>query len=196
MKVSPRLLILGLAASVALLIWSMPARSAGTHAFVGTNQCKKCHIKEYKSWATTSMAQAFEQLKPGVDAEAKTKAGLDPNKDYTTDPTCLPCHTTGYGKPGGFVDIATTPDRAGVGCEMCHGAGGDYTAKNLMSLDNKEYKKADVVAAGLVGQITVAQCQTCHNNKSPFVGKDYVFDFEANKAKGTHEKFPLKYSHK
>jgi len=27
------------------------------------------------------------------------------------------------------------------------------------------------------------------------VGKDYVFDFEARKTKGTHEKFPLKYAH-
>ena len=31
--------------------------------------------------------------------------------------------------------------------------------------------------------------------QSPFVGPDYVFDFEANKDKGTHEKFPLKYQH-
>lgn len=195
MKVSPRPLLLTLALLVVVSTFAVPVQSSGEHAFVGVNQCKKCHIKEYKSWAETQMAQAFEDLKPGAAAEAKTKAGLDPNKDYTTDPTCLACHTTGYGKPGGFVDVATTPDRVGVGCEMCHGAGGDYTAKNLMSLENKEYKRTEVVAAGMVGQITVAQCQNCHNNKSPFVGKDYVFDFEANKAKGTHEKFPLKYKH-
>lgn len=195
MKSSPRLWLLAVASIAAVVIAVMPARSAGKHAYVGVNGCKKCHLKEWKSWSETKMARAFEHLKPGVAADAKKKAGLDPNKDYTTDPTCLPCHTTGYGQPGGFVDIASTPDRAGVGCEMCHGAGGDYTAKNLMSLENKEYKKADVVAAGMVGTIAVAQCQGCHNNKSPFVGKDYVFDFEANKAKGTHEKFPLKYAH-
>ena len=51
------------------------------------------------------------------------------------------------------------------------------------------------VAAGLVGEITQAQCTGCHNPKSPFVGDDYVFDFAARKDQGTHEKFPLKYKH-
>ena len=39
------------------------------------------------------------------------------------------------------------------------------------------------------------QCTACHNPKSPFVDDDFVFDFEANKDKGTHEKYPLKYQH-
>ena len=30
---------------------------------------------------------------------------------------------------------------------------------------------------------------------SPFVGPDFVFDFQANKDKGTHERYPLKYQH-
>ncbi|MCP4663446.1 MAG: hypothetical protein GY856_49280 [bacterium] len=126
---------------------------------------------------------------------SKEKAGLDPNQDYRTDETCLACHTTGYGKPGGFTDPESTPELLGVGCEMCHGAGGTYTQNEYMSLKNKEYKKADVVGAGMVDQITVEQCQGCHNTDSPFVGDDYVFDFEANKEKGNHANFPLKYQH-
>ncbi|NIM02343.1 MAG: hypothetical protein GTN89_16445 [Acidobacteria bacterium] len=165
------------------------------HAYVGTKNCKKCHIKEWKSWAETKMAKTFDTLAPGAAAEAKIGAGLDPDKDYTTDPECLRCHTTGYGKEGGFVDLATTPDLAGVGCEMCHGAGGTYTQDEYMSLKNKEYKKADLVAVGMVDTITVEQCQNCHNTDSPFVGDDYVFDFEAKKDEGTHEKYPLKYPH-
>ena len=51
------------------------------------------------------------------------------------------------------------------------------------------------VPTGMVGEITMEQCENCHNTKSPFVGEDYVFDFESNKEKGTHEKFPLKYTH-
>lgn len=173
---------------------TMTAR-AEEHAFIGTKKCKTCHLKEYKSWAETEMAQAFETLKAGARAEAKKAAGLDPAKDYTGDVSCLPCHTTGYGKPGGFVDVATTPDLVGVGCEMCHGAGGSYVADGLMSLKNKEYKKVDVVAAGMVAEVSAKQCVSCHNSKSPFVGDDFVFDFAANKDKGTHENFPLKYSH-
>lgn len=165
------------------------------HAFVGSNKCKKCHIKQYKSWAETKMANAFELLKPGGHVEAKKAAGLDPEKDYTTDETCLPCHTTGYGKAGGFVDVEKTPHLAGVGCEMCHGPGGTYLEEQYMSTKNKHYKKADVVAVGLVDKVASEQCIVCHNTDSPFVGEDYVFDFEARKSEGTHKNFPLKYEH-
>jgi hypothetical protein len=41
---------------------------AGDHAYVGSSKCKKCHIKQYNSWAETKMAKAFEGLKPGVAA--------------------------------------------------------------------------------------------------------------------------------
>jgi hypothetical protein len=165
------------------------------HAYVGSKKCKMCHMKEFTSWAETKMANSFDNLKPGERAEAKKAAGLDPDKDYTTDAECLRCHTTGYGKEGGFVDMESTPDLAGVGCEMCHGPGGTYTKAEYMSLKNKEYKKADIVAVGMVDTVSEGQCNSCHNTDSPFVGDDYVFDFEANKVKGTHEKFPLKYQH-
>lgn len=171
------------------------AASAEDHAFKGTKNCKKCHIKEWKSWAETKMAKSFDTLKPGERADAKTAAGLDPNKDYTTDPECVRCHVTGHGKEGGFVDVASTPDLVGTGCEMCHGAGGTYTQAEFMSLKNKEYKLTEVIGAGMVSPVSESRCAVCHNTESPFVGDDYVFDFEARKDEGTHEKFPLKYDH-
>ena len=191
MKIGFRWLVIGL---IPVGLLSSPVQ-ASEHAFVGTKNCRKCHIKEWKSWAETKMAKTFETLKPGAAAEAKTNAGLDPDKDYTTDPKCVACHVTGYGQPGGFVSIEETPDRAGVGCEMCHGPGGTYTKTEHMSLKNKNYKKAEVVAVGMVDTVAAEQCKGCHNTESPFVGDDYVFDFEANKDKGTHKKFPLKYEH-
>ncbi len=184
--------ILG-AFGVAALIASPVCQAApAAFSYAGTKKCRPCHLKEYNAWSETKMAKAFELLKPGVKAAEKTKAKLDPKKDYTTDPACLACHTTGYGMPGGFVDAATTPDMAGVGCEMCHGPGGTYLKPEHMSLQNKEYKKASLVAIGLVGTITKEQCTPCHNPKSPFF-KD--FNFEERKTKGTHEKFPLKFQH-
>lgn len=178
------------------LLVSIPRSYASEHAYVGSQNCKKCHIKEHRSWAETKMAKSFEVLKPGVRAEQKTAAGLDPNKDYTADAECLPCHTTGYGEQGGFVDMATTPDLAGVGCESCHGAGGTYVQDQYMSLKNKNYKREEIVAVGMTGEINAEVCaKVCHNDKSPFVGDDYVFDFETKKNEGTHEKFPLKYEH-
>ena len=165
------------------------------HAYIGSHKCKKCHVKQYNSWSETKMANAFEVLKAGVNAEEKKKAGLDPDKDWTTDKECIQCHVTGYGKPGGFVDIEQTPDLAGVGCEMCHGPGGTYVQDQYMSTKNKEYKKADLVPLGMVDTVSKKECDVCHNTKSPFVGDDYVFDFKEKKAQGTHEHIPLKYQH-
>jgi hypothetical protein len=183
---------LRLGSLVALAAGVLCQTAGAEHAYVGVKKCKACHLNEFKSWSETRMAKSFELLKPGVAAAAKTKAKLDPAKDYTKDASCLPCHTTGYGKPGGFVDFATTPDLAGVQCEMCHGPGGTYTQKEHMSLQNKEYKRAELVKVGLVGPITKDTCVSCHNPKSPFF-KD--FKFEERKSKGTHEKHPLKYPH-
>ena len=142
------------------------------------------------------MAKAFEVLKPGIRSDRKKEAGLDLDKDYTADPECLPCHTVGFGQPGGFVDVETTPNLAGVGCEMCHGPGGTYIQKPYMSLQNKNYKKEELVAVGMVEKINQENCAgVCHNSKSPFVGEDYLFDFEARRDQGTHEHYPLKYQH-
>jgi cytochrome c553 len=178
-----------------VLLVPIAGAAGDEHSFVGTKDCKKCHIREWKSWSQTKMANAFELLKPGVRAEAKEKAGLDPDKDYTADPACVRCHVTGFQKDGGFVDVETTPELVGVGCEACHGPGGTYTQDGYMTLKNKEFKRDELVKVGLVAQVTAEQCVQCHNEDSPFVGPDYVFDFEARKEQGTHEKFPLKYEH-
>ena len=186
-------ILLGTAAIV--MVVSGAASASDEHAYIGSKNCKKCHIKQWKSWSETKMAQSFETLRPGQRAEQKTAAGLDPDKDYTTDPECVRCHTTGFGMEGGFVDEASTPDLMGVGCEVCHGAGGTYVADEYMSIKNKDYKRADIEAVGSIFPPTNDQCVGCHNTDSPFVGDDYVFDFEQRKADGTHENTPLKYEH-
>jgi len=171
------------------------ASAADEHAFVGSKKCKMCHLKEFNSWAATKMATATDLLKPGAAAEHKKAAGLDPAKDYTQDKTCLPCHATGHGKTGGFVDLATTPDLVGVGCESCHGAAATYLQKEHMSLQNKEYKRADLVKVGLVEKVGEAQCLSCHQKGNKVPGHDRPFDFAKDKDTGTHEKVALKYPH-
>ncbi len=161
-------------------------------AYIGNKKCKKCHIKQYKSWDKTKMGQAFELLKPNVRADAKKKAKLDPAKDYTSDKECLACHTVGYGKPGGYGSGEKDELRLGVGCEMCHGPGGDYTAKDKMSNKNKKFKSADLVAFGFTAKPSEAQCRVCHNKESPFYKE---FNFEKRKAEGVHEHFKQKYEH-
>lgn len=161
-------------------------------AYTGNKKCRVCHLKEYQSWSQSKMAKAFELLKAGVAAEAKTKSKMDPAKDYTTDASCLPCHTTGYGKPGGFVDSSKTPDFVGVGCEMCHGPGSNYVKPEFMSLANNDYKRADLVKVGLVAVVGKDQCAVCHNGKSPHFK---AFKFEERMLQATHAKVPLKFDH-
>ena len=180
--------VLGLGATIAAtLLLPLGARAQ----YVGVARCRVCHLPEMKSWEQTRMAKAFELLKPGVAAETKRAHKLDPAKDYTNDPGCLACHTTGYGQPGGFISLEKTPNLAGVQCEACHGPGTGYLKPNLMSLQNKEYKRSDLVAAGMVVP-SAETCKRCHNEKSPFYTP---FDYEARKHQGTHAHQPLKYPH-
>lgn len=159
--------------------------------YVGASKCRPCHLPQFKSWEQTRMAKAFDLLKPGVAAEAKQTHKLDPNKDYTGDPNCVSCHVTGSGHPGGFTSLEKTPGLAGVQCEVCHGPGAGYLKPQLMSLTNKEYKRGDLVAAGMVAP-SAETCKTCHNQKSPFYKP---FDFEARLGEGVHARTPLKYKH-
>ena len=174
-----------------LALMAMPAMA--DNAFVGSKMCKKCHLKQHKSWGATAMATAFESLKPGVKAEEKTAAGMDPEKDYTADAACVGCHTTGYGMEGGFVSEADTPDLMGVGCESCHGAGGAYMADEVHSLKKKDFTHAEVEAAGMIVKVGEAQCVACHNEDNP--NKADTFDFATQGEEGVHEHYDLKYEH-
>jgi len=74
--------------------------------YVGMEKCKNCHAEHVKTYSEWKYSRNFRVLEMR-------------GKDH--DPECLRCHTTGYGKPGGFVDIEKTPDMKNVQCEVCHG---------------------------------------------------------------------------
>lgn len=97
--------------------------------YLGFRACTKCHDAQGETWRTSAHAKAYESLRPNIKADAKTRAKLDPAKDYTKDQNCIGCHVTGYGMPGGFNPSASPEDTKlviGVTCESCHGAGGKY----------------------------------------------------------------------
>ena len=195
-----RLMLGGAVGGLLVLGFGMvPVATAGEGpAFQGATACKKCHFNQHKSWKASTMAQAFEVLRPGERGDAKTAAGLDPNKDYTADPNCLPCHTTGYEKPGGFVSIEETPDLAGVGCEMCHGPGESYL--EIMTVKYKNHPIKEMTDRGMIYPPKEAQCLQCHNDESPFnrfIEAKYAFDFETRvrDEAGTHKHKRLKGEH-
>ncbi|MFV1958185.1 MAG: cytochrome c family protein [Planctomycetota bacterium] len=203
-----RLLIPLALAAVALVAFvfaraETPAMAADTPTYISQRSCKKCHFKQAKSWKKTVHKSAMDLLKPGERADVKKKFKLDPEKDYTKDPKCLACHTTGYGKPGGYPAYKETwsedeaklaKNNAGVGCEACHGPGSLYTPYKK---DHEDFKRADVVKLGLVSPVTKEMCLECHNKENPVSGDGYTFDFEKRKAdpKGIHEHTPLKNEH-
>jgi hypothetical protein len=165
---------------------TQPTGSASDYKYVGNKKCKSCHLDVHKSWEKTRMGKAFETLKPGHAKEAKEKFGLDANKDYTSDAKCLPCHTIGYGKPGGYVIPAADDKRAArkmksfqsVGCESCHGPGSGYV-EIFTEIDKaqRKYTLEELYSAGL-RKAEKEMCQACHNDKSPTFKADEPFDYE------------------
>ena len=113
---------------------SAPAASSNNDnsgaVYVSYTKCKVCHTKEYEDFSKRNFSKAWKILK---------MRGED------TNPKCLACHTTGYGKPGGFVSEQKTPLLASKQCEACHGPGSkhaanpsDPAARNGMKLSGKK----------------------------------------------------------
>lgn len=168
--------------------------------YVGSRACRTCHLREYGSWEDTAHAGIFELLAPGVRPEAKRKVNLVPETDFRENEFCLPCHTVGYGEPGGFVSLEETPDLIGAGCENCHGAGGAYIADDVMGRDNLDHSFQEVIDAGLVYPVPESTCRRCHNPDSPFnpeIFPEYRLEYgpESLGEEFTHEHPPLRRQH-
>ena len=73
--------------------------------YLGAATCQPCHQEQFQQWETTTHAHAMETLIQAGQAESAE---------------CLFCHTTGYGRPSGFLDAVTTPSLVDVQCEVCH----------------------------------------------------------------------------
>lgn len=81
-----------------------------TAVYVGPEACGACHPDALSAWSPTAHAGAVATLEAA-------------GRPY--DPSCLRCHTTGLGHPGGFGGTGL-PGLAAVSCEACHGPGSDH----------------------------------------------------------------------
>ena len=149
--------------------------------FEGADRCKTCHRKpedgeQYPKWQEGPHAKAYETL---AGDEAKAIAAERGIENPQTADECLQCHVTGHGvAPELLGDKYQITD--GVGCESCHGAGGDYYKKKDMTAIFKG--EVDGASLGLVIP-TEETCVGCHNDKSPtFKG----FNFEEASQKIAH----------
>lgn len=166
-------------------------------SYEGRRKCSNCHMAQYRSWKETAHGRAFTSLEPGVEVEAKEKAGLDPDKDYTEDKKCVGCHTTGYGYEGGYDIEDPIKYLVNIGCESCHGPGSAYRlihrkAGARFERNNEVTPRQILVEAG-EEFLYVERCNACHLNyegspwpgtKPPYtpftpqVDPKYAFDFE------------------
>lgn len=173
-----------------------PGDAKPTYVGLKKGQCAKCHFNVVKAWKETHLAKSLETLKPVTEKEDKARfdklkgAGLDPSKDYSTDPKCLKCHTTGYGKEGGYPEKTAEADKAlleamgAVSCEVCHGPASGWAAfKNEERKKDpaRVFTKEELAKAGLVPP-TAETCRACHNETAP-IKPDVPFDFEKMKAR-------------
>lgn len=117
---------------------SAQEKATPTPTYVGSLACKPCHETEYNNFVKyakkSNSYRSIEKLEKGLSKEDLKK--------------CYSCHTTGYGKPGGFVSIEKTPYLKNAGCEVCHGPG---------SLHVKRGGKDSILRLP-----TIKLCYTCH----------------------------------
>ena len=124
--------------------------------YVGSDACRDCHEPEHTTWVASPHAQTLETL---------SRAGESDNAD------CLKCHTTGYGRPGGFPAAAAAEshaDLARVGCESCHGPGSEHV-KDGSDRIGSIVSLADKCDSCVILQI----CGGCHDDAN-----DPGFEFE------------------
>jgi peroxiredoxin len=127
---------------------------ASNAAYVGSAVCQSCHADEHARWSEQPHARAFATL------EAKGKA---------SDGECLRCHTTGLDKPGGYrAGGGPQPALAGVGCESCHGPGGEHVR------DGAQRKGTILRLSDKCGSCAIVQiCGSCHD-----AANDPGFEFD------------------
>ena len=136
------LLFLTLAIFAAILLSPLVSIADQTNAlYVGSKVCKTCHPEEYANFIRyAKKSRSYESIE-------KMKKGL--NQDDLKK--CYGCHTTGYGKPGGFISVEKTPELKNDGCEVCHGPG------------SKHVKNGDITA--IRRHLTRDVCEACHTSE-------------------------------
>ncbi|MBW1670848.1 MAG: cytochrome C [Deltaproteobacteria bacterium] len=109
-----------------------------TPKYLGSEACKVCHQKEYRSFIKYAKKSiSFESIQ-------RVKKGLTEEEIHK----CYFCHTTGYGKPNGFVSLEKTPHLKNAGCEVCHGPG---------ELHVRTQRAQDIKM-----NLTMKDCEECH----------------------------------
>lgn len=125
-----------------LLFFVSPiAKTQEIAGYVGPESCADCHEKEYKSFmANSSKARSWKSLEKML-----------PKLKKSEQEECFSCHTTAYGKEGGFKNLKETPHLANLSCEVCHGPGSVHAEYG----DPSDIKRTPEIES----------CTKCHNEE-------------------------------
>lgn len=126
--------------------------------YIGSEACADCHELEYNNY------KKFSKKAHSGDS-VKLMSG-DLTREELEE--CFTCHMTGFGKPGGFVGFAETPEMADAGCETCHGPGYDHVEND---------GDPDLIK----GKLAIEDCEFCHNPE-----RVAAFDFKPLLFGGAH----------
>ncbi len=160
--------------------------------YIGSAACAKCHPTEAAALKDSPHAKALEPLKKPApatwDVPRHIRGVVGLNR-----PDCLPCHTTGYGRPGGYPAVAQAPGGTGlrpvspkggtpvphpmegVGCEACHGPGKAHA-------DDPKKPQAILRLGGGCPECSVLPiCRSCHDDAN-----DPDFDYRTALPKARH----------
>ena len=140
MNLFVRSVIVGIALLLVVGVTGTAITSSGE--YVGSKSCEECHEVEYGNFEKyAKKAHSYKSIEIMM-------SDLEPDEIEE----CYHCHTTGYGKPGGFVSVEKTPDLKNAGCEVCHGPGKDHVESG-----------GDPELIIGQGQLSIEDCKTCHN---------------------------------
>jgi MoxR-like ATPase len=132
-------------------------RAPTDRRYATAGACASCHSDRFAQWMFDPHPRAMDSLR-ARGAEA--------------DPECVGCHSTGFGRPGGFAELAPAVLEAykGVQCEACHGP--------MKGHDGSTDVHGDAV--------TQATCLPCHDeaNSPQFVYAQYLSRLSCSRMRG------------
>ncbi len=143
------------------------AMRSGKYYYVGNTKCRLCHRKFFLGRKKDPHDYAMKYLKGG----------------YEDNPKCLPCHSTGYGVPNGFVSKKETPRLANVQCEGCHGPGNRH-----IKIARKTKKGGGFLAGADRPDVLKKMCKSCHTERWNRSYKDFHAAYSKYKNADPNEK--------
>jgi nitrate/TMAO reductase-like tetraheme cytochrome c subunit len=130
--------------------------------YTGSQACIECHASAAIAWKKSGHSDAFASL---VDRKADA------------DPSCILCHTVGFGTPSGYRRQFGNTQLTDVGCESCHGPGSVHVRE----------RRDHLATTFKFRPLGAGDCQQCHHGEF-----SRPFDWDGFWPRIKHGKEPVK----